>query len=237
MLVDAETLLPARDGWSRVFGEATGTDPAGAVRIVRRDHDAGVRDGGRGRGGAARAAARGRGASGGARATPSLAIGLASDGDRAGADRAARALRADAGGARPEPQPPGRRRPARPRVRSGRGAASARSRASSHTCRACLPLRRTRPTTTAWRADGARFARRSSSRCRLGRDAGGARELGRRAKPNRASGMRDRVPTSSTLEVRVMDQPTSVRPHGRARGRGAAACARRRRLGGRAVRP
>ena len=23
MLVDAETLLPARDGWSRVFGEAT----------------------------------------------------------------------------------------------------------------------------------------------------------------------------------------------------------------------
>ncbi len=105
--------------------------------------------------------------------------------------------------------------------------ACGRSRASCPDCRASSPPPRTRRSGTARRAVGARSAPRFCSRCR---PAGRLRYCGAwddwqvatRGDSKRRHWDAWPRPEYGTLEVRVLDQPTSVRRDCRARRRGAA---------------
>ena len=227
MLVDAETLLPARDGWSRVFGEATDrikqelfeslveiTTPVvetaeeieAELRALR--HEV-----------AERAAEHG------------LAVHrrrLSSDRDRAAAHRPCRAVSADEGGARPSPPPAERVRAPRPRLGARRSHVPSRVRGSRPASAA--PARAVRELAVLGRrsrAAGARSAREILLEHADGRDAARAAQLGRlggRDRRRQHAPSLGRVAAAGVRHARgARHGPADVgAADGRARGRGAA---------------
>ena len=233
MLVDAETLEPARDGFSRVFGEANEWIKPELFESFVEITTTVVEHAGGGRGRVAPAAARGGRAGGGARPRGARDR-LASDCTRAYSARAGRALRAPEGEARAAALPAAGLRPPRARVRPRPGhlPAGVRGRRAA-ACRASSPPPRTRRSGTARRAVGARSAPRSCSRCRPAGRLAVLRSLGRLA--GRDPRRQHAPPLGRVAAAGVRDargsraRPADVGPADRrARRRGAEARAGRR---------
>ena len=191
-------------------------DQARAVRVVRRDHDDRREDAGGGRGRVAPAAARGGRAGGGA--WPRGARdGLASDCTRAHSARAGRALRAAEGETRAAALPAAGLRPPRARVRPRPGHLPAGVR--GRLAQPAGPPRRLRELAVLGRRgkrsaldplpDPARDAdRRDAARYCGAWDDWQAATRGDSTRRHWDAWPR---PEYGTLEVRVLDQPTSVR--------------------------